>query len=68
MKTFEKIDPVTALSLWIDSSHHNRVIINTGDWERLHWNAVGLAISGNYAVVWFGEEPDSSTKTIYKAR
>lgn len=68
VKTFEKIDPATALSLWIDSSHHNPVIINTGDWESLHWNAVGIAMSGKYAVVWFGEEPDSSTKTIYKAR
>ena len=67
-KTGEKIDPATALSLWIDSSQHNPVIINAGGWERLRWNAVGIAISGNYAVVWFGEESDSSRKTMHKAR
>lgn len=68
VKTAEKVDPATALSLWIDSSQHNRVIINAGDWERMHWNAVGIAMSGKYAVVWFGEESDSPTKNIYKAR
>ncbi|NHQ61009.1 CAP domain-containing protein [Chlorobium sp. BLA1] len=52
--------PSHALSLWEGSSAHNAVITNSGKWERLQWNAVGVAISGSYAVVWFGEESDPS--------
>jgi hypothetical protein len=66
--TSDRMEPNTALSLWMDSSQHNPVIINTGNWERLRWNAVGVAISGNYAVVWFGEEPDYAGKTVAGAQ
>ncbi len=52
--------PAHALALWEASSAHNAVITNSGKWQRLTWNAVGLAISDSYAVVWFGEESDSS--------
>ncbi len=50
--------PDHALELWEGSSTHDSVIVNAGDWEGLRWRAVGLAISGSYAVVWFGEESD----------
>ncbi|NTW69379.1 MAG: CAP domain-containing protein [Chlorobiaceae bacterium] len=52
--------PDHALSLWEGSSAHDAVITNSGKWDRLQWNAVGVAISGSYAVVWFGEESDRS--------
>jgi hypothetical protein len=50
--------PDLAMNLWEGSSSHDAVILNSGNWERLRWKAVGLAISGSYAVVWFGEESD----------
>ncbi len=54
--------PGQALSLWERSSSHNDVIVNSGPWDRLRWKAVGLAMSGSYAVVWFGEESDPSRR------
>jgi hypothetical protein len=54
--------PDHALDLWEGSSTHNSVIVNSGCWERLRWKAVGLAISGSYAVVWFGEESDTGKR------
>lgn len=58
--TSSKMLPGKAFSLWIDQTLHNAVIINAGNWKRLQWNAVGVAISDYYAVVWFGEEHDIS--------
>ncbi len=63
--TSDRIDPGTALSLWIGSSAHNAVIINAGTWNRSRWSAVGLAISDHYALVWFGTEPDIVSKSPY---
>jgi hypothetical protein len=60
--TTRQMQPDHALSLWEGSSAHNAVITNSGQWDRLHWHAVGLAISGSYAVVWFGEEPDNAKR------
>ena len=33
-------------------------MINLGIWKNRTWNAVGVGIYKNYAVVWFGEESD----------
>jgi hypothetical protein len=60
--TSRLILPDEALSLWEESSSHNAVMINSGVWQRLEWKAVGVAISGSYAVVWFGEQPDNAKK------
>jgi len=54
----DRIDMDLALSMWIDSPEHNNVILNAGIWSRSRWRAIGIAVSDNYAVVWFGEEPD----------
>ena len=54
----ENIDASTALSLWKRSKGHSQVILNQGGWANKNWNAIGIGIKGNYAVVWFGEEPD----------
>ena len=56
--TGDLMKPDVAFSLWLDSSEHRSVIINTENWEGYRWRAIGIAISNNYAVVWFGEEPD----------
>ena len=47
-----------ALAGWKKSHGHNQVIINQGIWHDNHWQAIGIGIYKNYAVVWFGEEKD----------
>lgn len=50
--------PAAALEGWKSSSGHKQIMINQYAWKRMHWNAMGIGIYGNYAVVWFGEEKD----------
>ena len=52
------ITPIGALNAWKSSSGHNSVIINSGIWNS-KWNAIGIGIYGNYAVIWFGNELDN---------
>lgn len=52
------LGPAAALDLWKGSPGHNAVMLNEGTWANLTWNAVGVGISGGYAVLWFGEESD----------
>ena len=55
-------DELTAeesLASWKQSVHHNNVIINEDIWKKHTWNAIGIAIKGKYAVVWFGKEADA---------
>lgn len=54
------LGPAQALDLWKGSPAHNAVMLNKGTWANLTWNAVGVGISGGYAVLWFGEETDPS--------
>ncbi len=55
----EDITPEYALELWQNSKGHHDVMINSGVWSTLKWRAMGAAIYGNYAVVWFGETADA---------
>lgn len=48
-----------ALIGWQESPSHNAVIINKGIWKQ-KWNAIGIGIYKNYAVIWFGNEPDNN--------
>jgi hypothetical protein len=34
------------------------MMINRDIWKKLTWNACGIGVYGNYAVVWFGREKD----------
>ena len=56
--TSSSVTPREALSSWKNSPGHNRVIINEDVWSDHLWNAIGIGISNNYAVVWFGEKVD----------
>jgi len=49
-----------ALECWKGSPGHNGVILNQAPWETMKWNAVGIGIYEEYAVVWFGtiEDPE----------
>jgi len=49
---------LAALKGWKDSPGHNHMIINKYGWKRMKWNAIGIGIYGNYALIWFGEEKD----------
>jgi hypothetical protein len=51
---------VNALSLWQSSIGHSNIIFNIGIWKDIKFRAMGVAIYGNYAVVWFGELLDKS--------
>ena len=48
----------SALNSWKNSSPHNAVILNQGIWNDNVWNAIGIGIYKNYAVIWFGEDKD----------
>ncbi len=50
--------PRGSLASWQNSPGHNALIINSSYWQDT-WNAIGVGINGNYAVVWFGKEPDT---------
>lgn len=45
---------------WKKSPGHNPLLINSGTWQELHWQAIGIGIYEQYAVVWFGEPADKS--------
>lgn len=49
-----------ALAAWQKSPGHNNVILNKEVWQRMKWQAIGIAVSGGYAVVWFGAERDEA--------
>jgi uncharacterized protein YkwD len=50
--------PDDALGGWKKSKSHNPVIVNGGQWKEADWNAIGVGIYQQYAVVWFGQMPD----------
>lgn len=52
------MSPEQALDGWKVSAAHNEVMLNSGPWANLEWNAVGVGIGGGYAHLWFGEEAD----------
>ncbi|HIK32291.1 MAG TPA: hypothetical protein IGS17_00910 [Oscillatoriales cyanobacterium M59_W2019_021] len=47
-----------ALLGWQNSPAHNEVMLNQNAWSNLNWQAVGVGIYEDYAVLWFGEEVD----------
>lgn len=51
-----------ALIGWKKSPSHNPIIINSGMWKDAMWNAIGIGIHQEYAVVWFGQEKDMAGK------
>ena len=43
---------------WKLSPGHNPLLINSGTWESVKWNAIGIGIYKEYGLVWFGEVMD----------
>lgn len=59
-----RITPEIALYGWQDSPSHNDLIVEEGPWRGADWQAMGIGIAGNYAVIWFGKEPDSPPQRV----
>nr|WP_051080077.1 CAP domain-containing protein [Thioalkalivibrio sp. ALM2T] len=55
----EAMTEETALDIWRRSPAHYAVLANEGVWAHREWQAMGAALSEEYAIVWFGPEPDS---------
>ncbi len=47
-----------ALQGWKGSPGHNAVMINSGVWKNIKFNAIGIGIYRGFACVWFGKEKD----------
>ena len=48
---------------WKISPGHDPLLINSGTWSKIKWQAIGIGIYKEYGLVWFGEVPDEgSTK------
>jgi uncharacterized protein YkwD len=48
----------SALSSWQASEEHRAVLLNQDVWQTYDWQAIGVGIYENYAVLWFGKEAD----------
>ncbi len=49
---------------WKKSPGHNPLLINSGDWSKVDWKAIGVGIYGQYGVVWFGDAEDQSQMVL----
>ena len=49
-----------ALEAWQNSPGHNDMVLNESGWTD-KWEAIGIGLYGEYAVVWFGKEPDPNS-------
>ena len=47
-------DPKLALQAWQKSPPHNAIIVNSGIFSDLAWDEFGVAVDGQFAVLWFG--------------
>jgi len=52
------VTPAGAMNGWKSSVAHLDVILERDIWANSLWQSLGVAISGKYAVAWFGEDPD----------
>lgn len=50
-----------AFRSWQNSPLHNNVIVNRGMWVDRRWQALGIGIYDQYAVMWVGEEIDPAS-------
>gem|GEM_PF-1453618 len=58
--SLNQISAEEALEMWKNSPGHNNVIINQSIWDDHPWKAMGIGISQNYAVIWFGETKEEN--------
>jgi uncharacterized protein YkwD len=51
---------------WKISPGHNPLLVNTGTWSNVKWNAIGIGIYKEYGLVWFGEAKDDEIAKVCK--
>jgi uncharacterized protein YkwD len=56
---YGNINAENSMAAWKKSPGHESVIVNHGIWRNQKWNAMGVGINGEYAVVWFGVLKDT---------
>ncbi len=54
----EQANPDSVMQVWASVEESVNMIIQDGNWKKRKWEAIGVAISENYASVWFGERTD----------
>lgn len=52
------VTPEAAIDGWLGSPAHEAVMLEIGAWRSSNWQAIGVAVYGDYAVAWFGKAPD----------
>lgn len=52
-----------AIQGWLDSPAHEAVMLQRGAWRQTNWQAMGVAVYGDYAVAWFGKEHDAPRRS-----
>jgi hypothetical protein len=59
-----QLSPEFALELWSQSPGHRAVILQEGPWAAQDFKAMGVAIGGHFAYIWFGriDEPAGPPK------
>lgn len=57
---------VEGIEGWKISPGHNPLLINSGTWSTLKWNAIGIGIYKEYGLVWFGEVKDDAQTKLCK--
>ena len=53
-------NPQQTIDAWIKNGVHREILINKGGFDKNVWAATGIAIYKGYAVVWFGEDFDTT--------
>lgn len=55
--------PDFAFNQWREIIASRSVLINSEEWGKFSWNAIGVGIMGGFAVIWLGEEFDVEKET-----
>lgn len=61
--TNNKVNINAALEAWKKSSLHSSIILNEGTFAPMPWDALGVAIEGQFAVLWFGYSTAAKTSS-----
>lgn len=56
--SLKPVSAVSSVAAWQSSPSHDAVILERAKWKGAQWPAMGVALMHNYAVVWFGSNPD----------
>lgn len=51
---------------WKISPGHNPLLVNSGNWTKVTWKAIGIGIYKEFGLVWFGEVLDTKLPELCK--